>query len=130
MEDLECLGAHCGSEMRYPLHDPKLVQYAFSLPERLRLRGDRTKYIHVQALKNLLPKTILERKSKAEFSIVLREHLDRMQAILTETIPDERSTWVDRDGMARLFRAYRDNPQAGMPKWILWSIYGCHVTYR
>ncbi len=130
MEDLECLGAHCGIEMRYPLDDPKLVQYAFSLPERLRLRGDRTKYIHVQALKNLLPKTILERKSKAEFSIVLREHLDRMQAILTETIPHERSTWVDRDGMARLFRAYRDNPQAGMPKWILWSIYGCHVTYR
>ncbi|RWQ39572.1 MAG: asparagine synthase (glutamine-hydrolyzing) [Mesorhizobium sp.] len=129
MEDLDCMSAHCGIEMRYPLDDPKLVQYAFSLPERLRLRGDRTKYIHIQALKNLLPKRILERKSKAEFSIVLREHLDRMQAILTETIPDERSTWVDRDGMARLFRAYRDNPQAGMPKWILWGIYGCHVTY-
>lgn len=130
MEDLDCMGAHCGIEMRHPLHDAKLVQYAFSLPERLRLRGDRTKYIHVQALKNLLPKRILERKSKAEFSIVLREHLDRMQAILTETIPDERSTWVDRDGMARLFRVYRDNSQAGMPKWILWSIYGCYVTYR
>ncbi|SIT58923.1 putative Asparagine synthase [Mesorhizobium prunaredense] len=129
-EDLECLGAHCGSEMRYPLHDPKLVHYAFSLPERMRLRGDRTKYIHVQALKNVLPEMILERKSKAEFSIVFREHLDRMQAILTETIPHERNAWVDRDGMARLFRAYRDNPQAGSPLWILWGLYGCHVTFR
>ncbi len=130
MEWTECLGSHSGIELRHPLNDPQLVQYAFSTPTRLRLCGDRTKYIHVQALQNLMSRISLERKSKADFSIVFREHLDRMQARLTKTLPCERTAWVNSDGMGRLFQTYRDNPQLGWPLWILWSIHGCDETFR
>lgn len=128
MENCERLGAHFGLETRHPLYDPRLVQYAFSTPARLRLRGNRTKHIHVRALQDLMPRAILERTSKAEFSIAFREHLDLMQETLTGTLPRERAAWIDPDGMARLFRAYRDDPQVGWPLWVLWGIQACDKT--
>jgi asparagine synthase (glutamine-hydrolysing) len=130
MERLERQGAHAGLEMRHPLGDRRLVQFAFSTPERLRLRGDRTKYLHVQAMQGLMPQAILERKTKAEFSVVFRKHLDGMQETLTATLPGERPAWVAQDGMARLFGVYRGKPQPGRPQWILWGIYGSDSVFR
>ena len=125
MERTERDGAYSGIEMRYPLRDPRIVQHAFSTPERLRLRGDRTKYIHVQSLQGILPTAILERKSKAEFSVVYRTHLDQMKETFTSNIPRVRADWVNAEGMAQLFQTYQANPQLGWPIWILWAIYGC-----
>jgi asparagine synthase (glutamine-hydrolysing) len=131
MESVERLSAHSGIETRHPLRSPKLVQYAFSTPERLRLRGDRTKYIHVHSLQGLMPQAVLDRTTKAEFSVLIREHLNRMQEMLTETLPRDRAAWVVPDGMIRLYQAYRDdvdnpeNPQAAWAKWIMWGTFGC-----
>ncbi len=125
MENIERLSARAGIEMRCPLRDHRLIQFAFSTPERLRLRGDRPKYIHVQALRGLLPQRILDRAGKAEFSVVFRGHLDRMGESLTRTIPARRAGWITPDGMLRLYRAYRDDRQSGWPLWVLWSVYAC-----
>jgi len=125
MERLERLGATAGLEIRHPLGTHRFVQYAFSTPERLRLRGDRTKFIHVRALHGIMPQAILERKDKAVFNVVFRGHLDAMQEILTEILPLKRSTWVTQDGMRKLFQVYRSYPNLGWPLWILWSIFGC-----
>lgn len=62
MERLERLSSSAGIEIRHPLGTPRFVQYAFSTPERLRLRGDRTKFIHVQAMQGIMPQAILKRK--------------------------------------------------------------------
>jgi len=126
----ERLAAHSGIELRHPLNDPKIVQYAFSTPARLWLRGDRTKHLHVQALQGLMPSIILKRESKAAFFVVVYEYLDQMQEILTETLPRERKAWVTEDGMNRLFQSCRDDPPANRWVWILWSIYGCDRAYR
>ena len=125
MERVEREGAYCGVETRDPLRNPRIVQYAFSTPARLCLRGDWTKAVHRHALRELMPAAVLERKSKAEFSSTFRAHLDRMQEAMTRRIPRVRPDWVDPDGMARLFRAYQGNLQLDWPTWILWSIYAC-----
>ena len=125
MGDSERIGARTGVELRFPLRDHRLVQFAFSTPERLRLRGDRTKYIHVQALRGIVPQSILDRTSKAEFSDVFRAQLDRMETTLTRTIPERHRDWVTQDGMEGLYRLYRDHPQHGWPLWALWSIHAC-----
>jgi asparagine synthase (glutamine-hydrolysing) len=130
MERVEREGAHSGIEMRYPLRSPHIVQYAFSTPERLRLRGDWTKAIHRQALQGFMPPAILERKSKAEFSVIFRAHLDQMQEALTRSIPRERADWVDPDGIAQLFRFYQGNSELGWPLWILWAIYACDKSLQ
>lgn len=124
-EEDELMNAGFGMETRRPLDTAGFVQYAFSTPERLRMRGGCDKYIHRQALQELMPHAILERKSKAEFSVVFRGYLDRMQETLTRRIPSERHEWIAPEGMTQLFRTYQENPQLGWPIWILWAIYGC-----
>lgn len=124
LERLERQAAHAGLEMRHPLGDARLVQLAFSTPERLRLRGDRSKYLHVQAMQGLMPQAILERRTKAEFSVVFRGHLDAMEHHLTDALPRQRPDWLTQDGMPRLFDVYRENRQFGWPLWIFWGIYG------
>ena len=48
-------------ESRVPFLDHKLVEFSCSLPERLKLRGGTTKYILRQAMKGVLPPSILTR---------------------------------------------------------------------
>jgi asparagine synthase (glutamine-hydrolysing) len=48
-------------ESRVPFLDHKLVEFTCSLPERLKLRGGTTKYILREAMKDVLPETILSR---------------------------------------------------------------------
>jgi asparagine synthase (glutamine-hydrolysing) len=126
----ERLAAQFGIEIRDPYSDRRFVEYAFSTPSRLRLRGDRTKYIHVRALQDLLPRLIIERKINAEFSSVFHAQLDGMQNVLTETLPGRRPDWVTADGMARLFEVFRNDPQDGVAFWVLWGIYGCDRVLR
>jgi asparagine synthase (glutamine-hydrolysing) len=49
-------------ELRVPLLDHKLLEFAASLPESLKVNGFTTKYLAKMALKDRLPKEILERK--------------------------------------------------------------------
>ena len=125
MQQIECLGARAGMEMRYPLRTRSIVQFACSTPERLRLRGNRSKHIHVKALHDVLPRLLLERTSKAGFSVVFRAHVDRMREDLTRTIPARRSDWVTPEGMLRLYQTYQDHPEYHWSLWVLWSIHAC-----
>jgi asparagine synthase (glutamine-hydrolysing) len=49
-------------ELRVPLLDHKLLEFAASLPENFKVHGFTTKYLVKMALKNRLPKEIMERK--------------------------------------------------------------------
>lgn len=48
-------------ESRVPFLDHKLVEFTSGLPERMKLRGNTTKYILREAMKTLLPEEILAR---------------------------------------------------------------------
>jgi asparagine synthase (glutamine-hydrolysing) len=62
-------------EARAPFLDADLVSYALSLPQRLKIRGMReTKYILKQALRPLLPASVLDRH-KQGFRVPLPEWL-------------------------------------------------------
>jgi len=63
-------------EARVPYLDYRLVEYAFSIPSSLKLRGNITKYILKRALKGHLPKDIIRRK-KQPFHMPLDEWLSR-----------------------------------------------------
>ncbi len=129
LERLEREAAHAGLEVRHPLGDARIVQFAFSTPERLRLRGNRSKYLHVHAMQGLMPESILRRRTKAEFSVVFRGHLDAMRNHLTDTLPRSHPEWLAQNGMRRLFDVYRENPTFGWPLWILWGIYACDGVF-
>lgn len=73
-------------ESRVPFLDHHLVEFAASLPERMKLRGLTTKYILRRAMKEVLPKEIVTRKKmgfpvpvgqwlRGDFSHIVDEYL-------------------------------------------------------
>ena len=54
--------------LRFPLLDHKMLEFAASLPESLKVRGLTTKYIFKEALAQRVPQEILHRK-KAGFPV-------------------------------------------------------------
>jgi asparagine synthase (glutamine-hydrolysing) len=124
-EMMERLTARCGLERRHPLNHPALVEFAFSVPERMRQRGAVGKYLHRQALRDLLPPVVYSRQSKAEFSIVFRDHLDMMRNKLCLELPARRGAWFKAQGMQRLWAAYADASGRGWPLWRMWTAFEC-----
>jgi asparagine synthase (glutamine-hydrolysing) len=61
-------------ETRAPFLDPRVGQFAASIPVEYKLRGRKGKYILKQAVKDLLPREILSRPKKG-FGIPIAEWL-------------------------------------------------------
>lgn len=123
-ETENCLHAGDALEGRRPMDTPAMVQFALSTPARLRLRGATSKFIHVKALRGLLPAQVLDRNTKADFASVMREPIDRLRHWFAPGAASAHSEFLDGQGVSRLFGFYERNPQAGWPLWVLWMIYG------
>jgi len=54
-------------ETRVPFLDYRLVEFVFSLPSAYKIKGHLGKYIHREALKQIVPAEIMERKDKIGF---------------------------------------------------------------
>ncbi len=113
-------------ERRAPMRDHRFVQFAFSTPERLRLRGNVTKFIHRQALRDLLPDRVRERPDKAEFSLAFSKQLCEIEEELCGPIARDRRHWVT--GVQRLYGELRYENGHHWPEWILWSLYSFNVA--
>jgi asparagine synthase (glutamine-hydrolysing) len=73
-----------GVEFRSPFTDSKLIQYAFEIPERLKMKGFQEKYVLRQALKSLLPKEVAQRPKfpqRMGYDLKLSEVLDTLADI-------------------------------------------------
>lgn len=57
-----------GVESRVPFLDHRLVQFAFSLPSDYKIHPPYGKYVHREAMKDIIPPAIYKRKDKAIFS--------------------------------------------------------------
>ena len=123
------LGADAGVEIRHPFKTWEMAQFAFSTPERLRLRGDVNKFIHRQAMQSILPSDILNRRDKADFSDEFARYLDQMVGIFNDELSVERAGWCDREGMRRLLRSYQEHPELGWQNWVLWNFFGCDKVF-
>lgn len=94
-------------ETRPPLLDHHLVEYAASLPARMKLHGMRRKVILKHAVRDLLPASLLRRR-KHGFSIPLAAWLRRdLRSLLADALSPERLRRVgifDSDEVGRLLR--------------------------
>ena len=78
-------------ESRVPFLDHKLVEFSTALPDRLKLRGWTTKYVLREAMKGLLPESIL-RRGKMGFPVPLRRWFrGEFRPLLEEFVVGERT---------------------------------------
>jgi len=77
-------------EVRAPFLDPRIAEYAASLPPEYKLKGNKGKYILKKAVEDLLPKTILQRPKKG-FGIPIAEWLKgRLNPLMHDLLAPER----------------------------------------
>jgi asparagine synthase (glutamine-hydrolysing) len=75
-----------GVESRVPFLDHRLVELAFSLPSSYKIHPPFGKYVHREAMKDIIPADIYNRKDKAIFSTPF--YSSWMQNHLKEYISD------------------------------------------
>ena len=63
-------------ESRVPLLDKRIIELASVIPPTMKFAGGKTKHILIEAVKNILPKPILERKDKMGFPTPLNVWLN------------------------------------------------------
>ena len=77
-------------ELRVPLLDHKVLEFAAGLPDSQKLNGLTTKYIFKKILRNRIPEEIIKRK-KAGFPIPYADWLHKNQNTVLEILSDRRT---------------------------------------
>jgi asparagine synthase (glutamine-hydrolysing) len=111
-------------EAREPFLDHELVEFAIALPPRMKYRNGTGKYVLREAMKNVLPREILERP-KQGFGTPMAEWLrgpfgQRAQESIRRSSLVQRGM-IRSDPIDRLFAAHR----TGRTDWSyhLWNVY-------
>jgi asparagine synthase (glutamine-hydrolysing) len=77
-------------EVRAPFLDPRVAEFAASLPCNYKLRGHKTKYILKKAVKDLLP-PFVTRRSKKGFGVPVAEWLkEKLRPLARDLLSPER----------------------------------------
>ena len=124
-EDEERLAAHAGVELRRPFWSAAMVQFAFSTPERVRLKGASDRYLHRRAMAGLLPSAVLDRKVQADHMIAFRRHGRELMDALSGASLQQWHRWVFSEKIAEKYSQFGNKIHFGQPEWLLWSVFGC-----
>ena len=96
-------------ETRAPFLDVEVMELAFSMPGRLKIRGRERKYVLKRALADALPASILDRP-KEGFSIPMKNWLKRdLAPLMGDLLSAERLRrrgWVEPDAVAARIAAH------------------------
>jgi asparagine synthase (glutamine-hydrolysing) len=122
--------ARFGVEERHPFHDLRLYEFLMAIPDEQRARDFRRKYILRNAMRGLVPDSVLARRDKADFSILFIQALERMGGEhLFDTMAIESAGWVNR---AKFQQTYRDRSENYIESniWPLWTAFALELWYR
>jgi len=101
---------HFSIETRLPFLDPRLVEYAASLPLDFKIRDGWTKRIFREAMRGILPEEIRIRRAKIGFETpqrrwFLEELADHIEELLSSEM--RASEYIEQAAVLDLFRAAR-----------------------
>lgn len=105
------------SEARFPFLDHRLVEFSRSLPYDYKIGNGVTKRILREAVRDILPATIYERRDKVGFAVPFTGWRDgEVGRRSLEEILDSPASFLDKD-------AFRENYAGGAGSdWIYWKV--------
>jgi asparagine synthase (glutamine-hydrolysing) len=109
MEKTDKATMACGLEARLPILDHRLVELAFQIPSRYKIRGRSTKRIFKRAIRDLLPPAVL-RKAKHGFAVPIDPWFrGKLKNFTSEVLLDERTRHRGYFDMAVVERLWREH---------------------
>jgi asparagine synthase (glutamine-hydrolysing) len=107
-------------EARVPLLDHRLVEFAFRLPDELKINGIETKYVLREAMRGVLPEDVRARKDKVGFRAdpkatwaIAERHRD---SLLANRSPHE-ERWFNSKALADVFEGSDRSPETEFMLW-------------
>lgn len=118
-------------EARMPFLDHELAEFVSSLPDRYRVRGMQTKWILRQAMRRVLPDSILNRP-KVGFRVPVNEWFrGKMRTYLCDHLTDQASltrAYYQRNELERILAEHLDGRQNH--EKLLWSLLNLELWHR
>ena len=126
-ETSERQAAWCGIELRHPFQDRRVVEFGLQIPEEQRWRGAVTKFVLREAMTGLLPESVRQRRTKAEFSLAFVQALRDVGAEAPfGSLTLETLGWIDgsrcRDMYRRFVHLSEERDEYLPNVWPLWLI--------
>lgn len=122
--------ARFGIEERHPFHDRRLYEFLIAIPDDQRARDSRRKYILRNAMRGLIPDSVLARRDKADFSILFVQALERMGGErFFDLMELESAGWIDRAEFQRTYR-HRTENYLDTNIWPIWNTFALELWYR
>jgi len=122
LRDTDAMSMAHSLEVRVPLIDHKLVEFAARIPSGMKLRNGRTKWIFIEALKDILPANILNRP-KQGFELPMGHWMrNELRPIIEDTLSKES---VEGRGLfrpevvKRIYQDFLDGREVYMHPWTL-----------
>lgn len=109
----------------------RLVEFAFSTPQRLRVKGNLQKHVHREAMAGLLPDKIVHRRTKASFGICVERLLDKALEPVRNTFPQcSIGMYVDHDELLSLQSSWLSLSPDQWRGNELWAVFGLWVLMQ
>ncbi len=82
-------------ELRQPFHSQPIIEFGLGIPEAQRRRDGTTKYVLRQAMQGILPESVRQRQTKAEFSAVMPPAMEALGGrSFFDNLQTEQRGWV------------------------------------
>ena len=117
-------------ESRVPILDRRIVELAAKMPPTMKFSGGKTKHMLIQAVKNIVPRQIVERKDKMGFPTPLNEWMagplrSYVLDILTSQKARERGIYK----VAQIEKQLNDSAKFSRDLWGVLNVEQWHRTF-
>ena len=117
-------------EARVPILDHRLVEFAFRLPDELKIRGVETKHILREAMRGILPEEVRARRDKVGFRaepaatwVLAERHRDSLLANRN----DYEARWFDSGALAEVLDG---SDRSGDTEFMVWRAINAKIWLR
>jgi asparagine synthase (glutamine-hydrolysing) len=118
-------------ESRVPFLDSTVVDFAFSIPTELKIRDPNGKYILKKAMKDILPKQVIQKTKQGfasgTYEVYLKDGREMMQQMLPCGNLVKRG-FIKKEYIERILNAI-PNPKLSLHYGVLWNILTCEIWY-
>lgn len=111
-----------GLDGRNPMMSRAFIEFSSTTPERTRLRGTVTKFVHRASLAGIMPDEVRNRGTKADFDALFTRHDRAVSLVCLASLQDGFGELVDHDGLSRMLEEYCDE---NIDSVALWEVWGC-----
>jgi len=119
-------------ESRVPFLDNTVVDLAFGIPTELKLRDPNGKYVLKKAMKDILPKQVIQKKKQGFASGIYEVYLKEGREMMQQMLPGGnlvKQGFIQKEYVDKILNAV-PNPRLDLHYGAMWNLLTCEIWHR